>query len=485
MDENEKLVESIITAMGGKDNILAATNCMTRLRIRTKEDGKIDEEALKKTEGVMGVVHDRANFTEVVVGPGKSRKCADICAEKGIPSNAADAVEGNVTSDWKANKEAVKSTQKTNPVKNVLKTFGEIFVPLIPGVIAAGLCAGISTLIQQLNPGYADSRFLGILVSLLGLINQAFLSYLTAWAGYRAAERFGGTPILGGMLGMITGLAGINDISNYVGWFNNDVPLDSILRAGRGGVLSAVLGVYFMCRIEKAVRRKMPDSLDIVFTPLLTLICTLIPYIFIVMPVCGLISSGLVWIVQQLCMSDNLIVRILAGYVSSALFLPMVAMGMHHGLVALYSVQLAELGYVTLYPALAMAGAGQVGAALAINRKAKKTGNTRLSNVIKGALPAGILGVGEPLIYGVTLPMGKPFISAGLGAGFGGAFAMATQVAATTWGPSGLLALFVMTAGPKGAVQSDLCYLVGLVIAYIGGFIVTNLMITDEEVKNA
>ena len=101
-----------------------------------------------------------------------------------------------------------------------------------------------------------------------------------------------------------------------------------------------------------------------------------------------------------------------AGYVSTALFLPMVAMGMHHGLVALYSVQLESFGYVTLYPALAMAGAGQVGAAVAIYFKAKKCGNTRLKNVITGALPAGLLGIGEPLIYGVTLPMGKPLIIA-------------------------------------------------------------------------
>ena len=141
-------------------------------------------------------------------------------------------------------------------------------------------------------------------------------------------------------------------------------------------------------------------------------------------------------------MSTNPLVRILAGGISAALFLPMVAMGMHHGLVALYSVQLETIGYVTLYPALAMAGAGQVGAAIAIYLKAKKVGNTRMKEVITGALPAGVLGVGEPLIYGVTLPMGRPFITAGLGAGFGGAFVMAMQVAATTWGPSGLLAIF-------------------------------------------
>jgi PTS system sucrose-specific IIC component len=480
---NEELVKQMLEKLGGKDNVSSATNCQTRLRVQVKEDAKIDEAGLKGIDGVLGIVHDRPGYIEVVVGPGKCRKCADICHDMGIPSNAADAVSTN--NDWKTNKSNVKAGQKPNKVRDLLKVFGEIFVPLIPGVIAAGLCAGIATLIKQLVPGFADNTFLNVLVNLLGLINSAFLAYLTAWAGYRAAERFGGTPILGGMLGMITGLDGINVISQAIGWFNADVPLDSILRSGRGGVLAAVIGVYFMVKIEKAIRRKMPDSLDIVFTPILTLLITLIPYIFVVMPVCGLISSGLCWIVQVLCMSDNIVVRVISGYVSAALFLPMVAMGMHHGLVALYSVQLEQFGYVMLYPALAMAGAGQVGAAIAIARKAKKVGNERMRNVIRGALPAGFLGVGEPLIYGVTLPMGKPFITAGLGAGFGGAFAMATEVAATTWGPSGLLALFVMTAGPHGAVNSVLCYGVGLVISYVMGYVITNLMVKDEEVANA
>lgn len=475
---NEELVRAVLDKLGGKGNITSAMNCQTRLRIQVKQDSQVDEEGLKAIEGVLGIVHDRANYVEVVVGPGKCRKCADICRDMGIPSTST-------SNDWQANKAAVKASQKQNPVKTVLKAFGDIFVPLIPGVVAAGLCAGICSLIGQVMPNYADSAVMSLIYNLLSLINAAFLSYLTAWAGYRAAEKFGATPILGGMLGMITSLDGINKIAGILGLYNEEVPLDSILRSGRGGVLAVVLGAWCISKVEHWIRQRMPDSLDIVFTPILTLIICLIPYILIIMPATGYISTALCWIVEKLCMSENLIVRILAGYISTALFLPMVAMGMHHGLVALYTVQLETFGYVTLYPALAMAGAGQVGAAIAIYLKAKKVGNERLKTVIIGALPAGFLGVGEPLIYGVTLPMGRPFITAGLGAGFGGAFVMAMQVAATAWGPSGLLALFVMTAGPNGAAASVGCYAIGLVISYVMGFIVTNAMITNEEVANA
>lgn len=478
---NEELVRASLERLGGKGNVLTATNCMTRLRVQVKDDAKVDEEGLKKIEGVMGVVHDRANYVEIVVGPGKCRKCADICRAMGIPA-AADTADAN---DWQANKAAVKAAQKQNPVKDLLKTVGDIFVPLIPGVIAAGLCSGLATLLAQVMPDYASSSFWTIVYNLLALINASFLTYLTAWAGYRAAEKFGATPILGGMLGMITTLGNIDNIARVIGLYNEESPLDSILRSGRGGVLAAIIGVWCLAQVEKFIRKRMPDSLDIVFTPLLTLLICIIPYILIIMPITGYISTALCWVVEQLCMSSNLFVRILAGYLSALLFLPMVAMGMHHGLVALYTVQLNAFGYVTLYPALAMAGAGQVGAAIAIYLKAKKVGNERMKSVIAGALPAGILGVGEPLIYGVTLPMGKPFLTAGLGAGFGGAFVMAMQVAATAWGPSGVLALFVMTAGPNSAAATVGFYAIGLVISYIMGFIITNIMVTPEEVANA
>ena len=351
---------------------------------------------------------------------------------------------------------------KRNRIRKFLRVIGDIFIPLLPGIIAAGLCGGFASLIAQAVPNYTDNTIWAFLYQILTLINTAMMSFLTAWAGYRAAERFGGTPILGGMLGMITSLEGINKIAAIMGLYNSAVPLDSV---------------------EKTIRYIMPDSIDVVFTPLLTMFLCVIPYIVFIMPLFGYASGGIVWLFSRACLSENIVIRAISGYFAAAFFLPLVAAGMHHGLVALYSVQLQELGYITLYPALAMAGAGQVGAALALWKKARKVGNDNLCSVISGALPAGLLGVGEPLIYGVTLPLGRPFLTAGLGAGFGGAFIMATQVASTTWGPSGLLGAFVMTAGPRGSRRSVLLYLIALVISYIGGYLVTNAFYREEELN--
>ena len=479
----EELVKNVLLHVGGRENVTSVTNCMTRLRIKVKDDQAIDTAALKSVSGVLGTVHDRANYVEVVVGPGKSSKCGAVCRQMGIPASGPQDLSKE--QDWKKNKEAFKAGQKDSSVRSALKIFGEIFVPLIPGVIASGLCAGLNILIQQTNPGWEESRFLSVVCTLLSLIHTSFLTYLTAWTGYRAAERFGGTPILGGMLGMITGLDGINTLARAAGWWNEASPLDSTLRSGRGGILAVVFGVMILVRVEKWIRSHIPEALDVVFTPLFTLLACVIPYVFVIMPLLGLVSGGICFAVQNVCMSSSPLVRSAAGFASAALFLPMVSMGMHHGLVALYSVQLQQLGYITLYPALCMAGAGQVGAALAIFRKAKKVNNERLRQVISGALPAGILGVGEPLIYGVTLPMGRPFITAGIGAGFGGAFVMAMQVAATTWGPSGILGVFTMTAGPNAGLHSVMYYLAGLLISCVMACLITTAFVSEKDVLSA
>lgn len=471
---NEALANGIIEQLGGKDNIEAAYNCMTRIRVFVKDDAAIREEALKALAGVLAVSHNQGKYIEIVVGPGKASKCIDAFRAQGIPGHVpeSDAVQA-----------AIQSGSRGRG-KVVLKRFAQIFAPLIPGIVAAGICAGLASLIAQTAPGYADRPAMALLYNLLSGISAAFMTYLTAWTGYRAAEAFGGTPILGGMIGMFTTLAQVDEISKIIGLYDEAQPLNAVLRTGRGGVLAAIIGVWIMCGIEKWIRKRMPDALDVVFTPLLTLLAALIPYVFVIMPLMGMLSSLLCKAVGAVAMNEHPAIRMLAGYLGAALFLPMVATGTHHGLIALYSIQLETFGYVTLYPALAMAGAGQVGAALAIAIKAKRAGNHRLCQVINSTLPAAILGIGEPLIYGVTLPLGRPFITAGLGAGFGGAFVMLMRVASTTWGPSGVLGAFVMTEGPNGAVPSIGCYLIGLMISCTAAYVITMLGLSQDSVAD-
>ena len=498
----DQQVSAIVSALGGLGNIASAANCMTRLRVTVADEALVDEAAIKQNPAVLGLVHDQHAYYEIVVGPGKAKTYANRVQDM-LKSPAAGAVAStSVTASATAasaqaagaakvagTERVVEAADPTDEkpslsarVKHFCKILGGIFVPMIPGFIVSGICGSFAMIIQQLVPGYSDNVVWGCLYNLLFLIQQSLLAYLTAWTGYRAAEQFGATPVLGGMLGMITSMSNINDIATFLGLYNADSPLSSILMTGKGGVLAVVVGVFLLAKVERLVDDHMPDVLKVIGTPLVTmLICTAF-YVLVVMPAAGFVASWLCAGMNAICMSDHVIVRIITGYVGAALFLPLVALGMHHGLVALYAIQLESIGYVTLYPALCMAGAGQVGAAIAIRHKAKKCGNTKVVAIADAGIPAGFLGVGEPLVYSLTLPMGKPFITAGLGAGFGGAFVMFMQVAATAWGPSGLLGLCVMDAGPAGVATSLGSYAIGLAVSYVMGFIITNAVVREDEV---
>lgn len=470
---NNELVTQIVEKLGGISNIVTAANCMTRLRIDVKSMKEVDVEAIKQIQGVLGVVVEGQNL-QIIVGPGKAKKCEEILRVEFMGGKTPQI------GDWEANKQAIKDKQQGNKLKLALKTIGEIFIPLIPAVIAAGIFNGFAGLITNLQSGgtLPVNQVWDLLRQFLSLMGGGFLGYFAIFTGINAAQKFGATPALGGMLGAMSIMPAVDEISKILGLFNEDSPLNSTLRNGKGGVIGVILGVYLLAKIERVVRKRVPDVLDLILTPIITLIITTLIFLFIIMPVSGVASDWLIAVLNVLINSTNPIISLISGYVLAALFLPMVLLGLHHGLIPIYAIQLEALGGVTLFPVLAMAGAGQVGAAISIYLKAKKVKNERIKQVIAGAIPAGILGIGEPLIYGVTLPMGKPFITAGLGAGFGGAYVMLTKVMATAWGPSGLVAIPLMQPA------SMLNFFIGILISYLGGFIITQLFIKEKDVMN-
>ncbi len=472
---NVELARSIVALVGGKGNIQAAQNCMTRCRIVLADPSLAKTAELKALEGVLGLVED-GDTLQVVLGPGRAKKVTDALQEElGI------AVTGGVTENWQANKEALKAGQKQHPLKRAIKIVADIFIPLIPAIIAAGLFNGFASLIgtmqgQKVLPAEGFWKATQLMFSLIG---SGFLGYFAIYTGINAAKQFGANEALGGMLGAISIGGNIVALSTMMGLYDKAVPLKSILTTGKGGIIGVIIGVWILSKVEKAVRKRVPDVLDLVVTPTLTMLITGVLFVFLIMPGAGFLSDGLVAALSVIINSSNPVVSVISGYVLAALFLPMVLMGLHHGLIPIYAVQLEAMGGVSLFPVLAMAGAGQVGAAIAIYLIAKKAKNTRMQKVITGALPAGFLGVGEPLIYGVTLPMFKPFITAGLGAGFGGAYVMLTQVMANSWGPSGLVAIPIMKP------EHMLNYFLGLVISYIGGFVITRLALSEKDLTNA
>lgn len=474
--KNADLAKRLVELLGGKENIVDAENCMTRLRVTIKDRSKVRGEDIKNTEDVMAFMDTDEHYVQIVLGPGKVRDVMAECRAMGI----SEKTGAGATGDWQANKAAVQGRQNKNVVSK-LRVIADIFNPMIPAFIAGGICNGFGRVIKILmaNGTIPTNTFTTVSYNLIALIGVAFLSYLAIFTGVNAAKQFGVSPMLGGMIGTASTNAAISTIATTLGWVNEEVAAKSILAPNAGGIIGVVVGVWVLAQVEKRIHKIMPSALDITFTPLLSMLIVMPIFVLMVMPVTGIISVAISNFLNMFIMSDNIVVSIITGYLMAALFLPLVLFGLHRGLTPLYTLQIEAYGGTSLFPAVAQAGAGQVGAALALLLKARRVGNDRLRNVIAGGLPAGILGIGEPLIYGVTLPMMKPFITAGLGAGFGGAYVMAMHVMTASTSPSGILAV------THTLPEYMLHYVIGILISYVAGAIITYFAISDDEVRAA
>ncbi|TFJ94141.1 glucose PTS transporter subunit IIA [Lentibacillus salicampi] len=461
---NKELAHSIVKNLGGENNIANLTNCITRLRIDVKSGNNVNLEAIKQIDEVLSVI-DQGTI-QIVLGPGKVTKVANEIHESTTINVDVDDndSEFNVASDTKA---AYKAKQ-TSMFQQLFRHIGNIFVPIVPGLVASGLMLGIANLITNLanpdagilDPGVLDSNW----YMLLQAIGNLLFGSLGVFVGINTAKEFGGTMVLGGIAGLLINAPVLSDIGSL-----NLFGLDLKLSAGLGGLLGVIVASYLFVKIEKFIRKRVADSLDLVLTPLITVMVGSMVTIVVIQPIAGLLMDGITWFLVDVMLEAG---GVIGGFVLAATFLPLVTVGMHQGLIPVHLELIDQFGSTTLLPILAMAGGGQVGAMIAIYIKAK---NKRLKNTVASVLPVGFLGIGEPLIYGVSLPLGRPFITASLGAGFGGAFLSLFNVGAITVGPSGIVMI------PLIADNNYLLYIVGLLISYAGGFVLTYLFGYKEE----
>ena len=462
-DKYQILSDEIYQEIGGISNVESLIHCMTRLRIKIRDMSKVNMEKLKKINGVLGVVE--ADTLEIVLGPGVNTKVATIM------NNEAGVKEGETfpeTNSYQSNKSEVekkaaevhaahKASLKKTWWRSALQHISAIFVPLIPAFVGAGLISGVAGILRNLLTAKVLPMSWNLGVTVLAMISSALFAYLNIYVGINTAKEFGATPGLGGIIGGIVYLPGIVAPVTIPNIFDGKP-----LAAGQGGIIGVLLGVWLLSYVEKFFHKHIADSVDIIFTPFLTILIMGLFTIFVIMPLAGWFSNSLVG-------GINWVLKVggpISGFILGLFFLPMVMLGLHQILTPIHLEMIQKLGFTPLLPILAMAGGGQVGAAIALWVKCRK--NKQLVNMIKGALPVGILGVGEPLIYGVTLPLGRPFITACVGGGIGGAVVAAFgQVGSIAIGPSGVALI------PLIAHNMWWAYVLGLLASYIGGFIAT------------
>ncbi|WP_079273203.1 PTS transporter subunit EIIC [Streptomyces sp. TN58] len=464
-DKNRATAAAILPLVGGPDNVASIAHCMTRLRISLRDRSLVQDEALKALPAVLGVVED--DTYQIVLGPGAVARVTpefQALVEEGRttappattprPATAPPPVTADeLAAQGAALKEAQKARNAT-PFKLMLRRVANIFVPLIPALIGCGIIAGLNGLLMNF----------GLLPSVspaLAAIGSGFMSLIAVFVGYNTAKEFGGTPILGGAVAAIIVFPGVAKITAF----------GTELRPGQGGVLGALAAALLAVYVEKRCRCLVPEALDVLVTPTLTVLISGLVTLFGLMFLAGEASAAIGAFADGLLSTGGAF----AGLVLGGLFLPLVMLGLHQALIPIHTTLIEQSGHTVLLPILAMAGAGQVGAAIAVHYRLPRNGSLRAT--IKSALPAGFLGVGEPLIYGVSLPLGRPFVTACVGGAAGGAFVglfnqLGTAFGSTAIGPSGW-ALFPLLEGSSSLGVTVAVYAGGLLTGYLVGFAAT------------
>ncbi|MCR5176563.1 MAG: PTS transporter subunit EIIC [Anaerovibrio sp.] len=450
----KQLAESILASAGGRENITEAAHCMTRLRLKFTSEAMIDAAAIEKTEGVLGTNMSSTEF-QIILGPGRVNGVYEeftALLENHVVSQPADK-QAVPIGDYKAVKEKLKEKNST-PFKLMTRRVANIFLPLIPGFIACGLITGCLNIALKLDPSLAGNS----MAHLLSIMGNTIFFALNIFVGIYTAKEFSGSPIMGGLLATVISHPMLGDIQL----------MGMQLTPGRGGIIAVLLVAFLGAVLERKLRQIIPEMFTLFLTPLVVLLVGGFAAILVLQPLGGVIAE-LIGSTATEAVSRG---GALTGFILGGIWLPLVMLGVHQTMTPIHAQLLSEYGVTILLPILAMAGAGQIGAALAVYVKTK---SKLLKKTIISALPVGLMGVGEPLIYGVTLPLGKPFICACIGGAFGGAFQAAFMIGSTAIGISGL---------PLAAVTDNIpMYLAGLVVAYISGFLITYIVGFDDPTE--
>ena len=461
----EHFIATILELVGNKSNIQHCGHCMTRLRLTLNTNQAVDYARLKALDGVLGVI-DADNQLQIILGPGKAQTAAEMMNAQLANSN--DPAPGAVARETKQKMKA----KQNSAVHRFLAKFATIFTPLIPGFIAAGMLLGFATLIEQslLTGTTGKSAAIVHLVGYMKIFGKGLFTFLPVLIGYNAQKAFGGSGINGAIIASLFLLSYTPTAT--VGYFAGIDNFFGISIDPRGNIIGVLIAAIIGAWIEQQLRKWIPDNLDMIATSLLTLLITGALTFTLIMPLGGELFKGMSWLFLHLN-GNPFGCAVLAG-----LFLIAVVFGVHQGFIPIYFALMDAQGFNSLFPILAMAGGGQVGAALALWLRATKHSATR--NQVRGAIIPGLLGVGEPLIYAVTLPRVKPFVTACLGGACGGFFIglvawLGLPIGLNTvFGPSGLVSLPLMTSS-QGIYAGMGVYAAGIVIAGACGFIFTLL----------
>ncbi|KRM89087.1 sucrose-specific PTS transporter subunit IIBC [Liquorilactobacillus vini] len=449
--DHKKVATDVIKALH-QDNIIAAAHCATRLRLVLKDDSKIDQQALDDNPGVKGTFKTNGQY-QVIIGPGDVNNVYDeLIKQTGLSEASTEEL-----------KKVADKGKKFNPIMAFIKLLSDIFVPIIPALVAGGLLMALNNFLTSeglFGPKALVATYPAIkgFSDMIQVMSAAPFIFMPILVGMSAASRFGANRFLGAAVGMIMTTPGLVE-----GKYWNILGMHVSQANYQYQVIPVLAAVYILSVLEKWLHKKLPAAVDFTFTPLISLMVTGFLTFIIVGPVMrGLsdaITAGIVWLYDTL------------GFVGTGIFglvySPIVLTGLHQAFPAIETQLIAAFtqnhtGYGDfIFVVASMANVAQGAACFAIFTLTK---NKKMKGLASSATVSACLGITEPALFGVNLKYRFPFFCALVGSGIASALAGLTHVIAVSLGSAAFLGFLSIDA--KSIPMYILCELISFAVAF-------------------
>lgn len=448
-----KTAQEIYDHVGKKENIISAAHCATRLRLVIADNDKADKEYIENIDGVKGVFFAQGQM-QIILGTGVVNKVYDEFIQiAGISESSKDELKKVAAS-------------KANPIQRLIKTLGDIFVPIIPAIVASGFLMGIMEALNfMVNNGFLNINTNGSIYVFAQLFSNTAYTFLPILIAYSGAKVFGANPYLGAVIGMImihpnlqnawtVATEGVKATQKV--WFG----LYSIDMVGyQGHVIPVIIAVWVLAQIEKRLHKIVPAMFDLFVTPLVSVFVTGYLTLSIIGPIFVTVENGLLNGIQWLIALPFGI----GSFIMGAFYAPTVVAGVHHMYTIIDLGQLSKFGVTYWLPLASAANIAQGGATLAV---ALKTKDQKIKSMAVPSALSACMGITEPAIFGVNLRFGKPFVMGCIGGAFGALFASVTGLGATGTGVTGIFGILLCLNNPVS-------YILMFVIAFGAAFVLT------------
>ena len=462
MDYN-KTAKEILEHVGGSKNIASAAHCATRLRLVIADNSKTNKEALENVEGVKGVF-EASGQLQIILGTGTVNKVFDEFIK----------IAGITASTKEEAKQA--ATDKQSWFMRAIKLLGDIFVPIIPAIVASGFLMGIMNSLDFMNSNgflHIDTHSsIYVFANLFSNIAYTFLQILIAFS---AAKAFGANQYLGAVIGMImihpslqnaytVATEGVKQTQSvFGGLFHIDMV------GYQGHVIPVIIAVWILSVLEKKLHKIVPEILDLFVTPLVSVFVTGYLTLSIVGPVFVWAENAVLGLIQWMLTLPLGLGSLLMG----SLYAPTVVTGIHQMYTAIDIGQLAKYGVTYWLPFASAANVAQGAAALAVGVKSK---DKKIKSLALPSSLSAFMGITEPAIFGVNLRFFKPFIAGCIGGGCGALYASLAHLGAKGTGVTGIFGILL-------CLNQPLQYLIEMIISVGVAFVISFVIYTDKKAE--